>query len=105
MPTLFVSLFNWKGAKNRLSLEDAAFHGRLERVKELVEANPTLVNGPDGKGTALRHAAAAGHLVIVQYLLDKGADRTLPDSDGKIALDYAQENGHQAVVDLLQNEQ
>ncbi|MCI0398064.1 MAG: ankyrin repeat domain-containing protein [Chloroflexi bacterium] len=86
-----------------LSLEDAAFHGRLERVKELVEANPTLVNGLDGKGAPLRHAATAGHMAIVQYLLDKEADRALPDSDGKIALDFAREKGHQAVVDLLQN--
>jgi ankyrin repeat protein len=44
-------------------------------------------------------------MAIVQYLLDRGADRTLTDSDGKSALDFARENGHQAVVDLLQNEQ
>jgi ankyrin repeat protein len=87
-----------------LSLNDAAFHGRLERVKELVEANPALVNGPDGKGTPLRQAAAAGHVSVVQYLLGKGADRALPDAEGKPALDYAREKGHQAVVDLLQNE-
>lgn len=88
-----------------LSLDDAAFHGRLQRVKELVGANPALVNGPDGKGTPLRRAAAAGHLAIVQTLLDKGADRTLPDAGGQAALDYARENNHQAVVTLLQNEQ
>jgi ankyrin repeat protein len=87
-----------------LSLDDAAFHGRLQRAKELVGANPALVNGSDGKGTPLRQAATAGHLAIAQYLLDKGAGRTLPDADGKTALDYARENGHQAVVTLLQNE-
>ena len=89
-------------AQAPLSLEDAASHGRLDRVKELVEANPALVNGLDRKGTSLRRAAAAGHLVIVQYLLDNGADETLSDADGKLALDYARENGHQAIVDLLQ---
>lgn len=87
-----------------LSLDDAAFHGRLARVKALIETNPMLVNGADGKGTPLRHAAAAGHLAIVKYLLDEGADRTLPSDDGKIAIDSARENGHQALVDLLQNE-
>ncbi|HRQ41589.1 MAG TPA: ankyrin repeat domain-containing protein [Chloroflexota bacterium] len=87
-----------------LSLDDAAFYGRLQRVKALIEANPTLVNGADGKGTPLRHAAAAGRLAIVTYLLDKGADRTLPGDDSKIAMDYARENSHQAVVDLLQDE-
>jgi ankyrin repeat protein len=84
-----------------LSLYDAAFYGRLQRVKELVGAHAPGENGPDDLATALRRAAAAGHPAIVQYLLDKGADRSLPDADGKIALDYARENGHQAVVDLL----
>lgn len=86
-----------------LSLDDAASHGRLERVKELVEANSALVNGSDGKGTPMRHASASGHLATVQYLLDKGADPALPGSDGKTALELAREKGHQAVVDLLQN--
>jgi ankyrin repeat protein len=90
-------------AQAPLSLEDAATHGRLDRIKELVEANPALVNGPDGKGAALRQAAAVGHLAVVQYLLGKGADETLSDADGKLALDYARENGHQAIVDLLQD--
>jgi ankyrin repeat protein len=53
-------------AQAPLSLEDAATHGRLDRIKELVEANPALVNGPDGKGAALRQAAAVGHLAVVQ---------------------------------------
>jgi ankyrin repeat protein len=90
-------------AQAPLSLEDAATHGRLDRIKELVEANPALVNGPDGKGAALRQAAAVGHLAVVQYLLGKGADRALAGADGKLALDYARENGHQAIVDLLQD--
>ena len=87
-----------------LSLDDAAAHGRPDRVMELVEVDPALVNGLDRKGTPLRQAAAAGHLAIVQYLLGKGADRSLAGADGKLALDYARENGHQTVVDLLQNE-
>jgi len=90
-------------AQAPLSLEDAATHGRLDRVMALVEANPALVNGPDGKGAALRQAAAVGHLAVVQYLLGKGADETLSDADGKLALDYARENGHQVIVDLLQD--
>ncbi len=86
-----------------LSLEDAALYGRLQGVKALVEADSELVNGPDGKGAPLRHAAAAGHLAVVEYLLSKGANKALPDSDGKIALNHAKENGHQTVVDLLQS--
>lgn len=39
------------------------------------------------------------HLVLV--LLDYGADSTLKDKDGETALDFARNNGHEEVVQLL----
>lgn len=38
---------------------------------------------------------------IVKLLLDKGADKSIKTKEGKTALDWAKEKGHQETVDLL----
>ena len=53
--------------------------------------------------TALMTAAAEGQLEIVRLLLEKGADPSLKDKDGDTAQSFAQEKGHSAVVELLEN--
>lgn len=53
--------------------------------------------------TALMEAAAGGYLNIVQYLLDKGANPSLKDREGKTALDLAQEKNYTKIVTLLSN--
>jgi len=42
-----------------------------------------------------------GHPDVVAYLLTAGADRTLTDSDGKTALDIAQEKNDKRVLAAL----
>jgi ankyrin repeat protein len=62
----------------------AAHMGNLDRVKELVEQDPSLANRVSdyisyylGSGSPLRNAAARGHLEIVRFLLAHGADPNL----------------------------
>ncbi len=52
--------------------------------------------------TALIWAAKQGHAAAVATLLAHHADRTLKDFDGKTAADWAREDGHAEVLNLLQ---
>ena len=47
------------------------------------------------------HAAAEGHLEIVNILLDNGADPSLKDVDGDTAESFAKRNGHIEVAKVL----
>jgi ankyrin repeat protein len=89
----------------------ASFIGDLERVRELLEQDPSLANRPSDyvtyyacSGTPLRNAAAAGHLEIVKLLLEQGADPNLPEehiAPRGHALHSAVCNGHIEIVKLL----
>lgn len=64
----------------------AAHTGNLDRVRELLDEDPSRVNRLDdyvsgylGSGPPLRNAAARGHLEIVKLLLERGADPNLPE--------------------------
>jgi ankyrin repeat protein len=59
----------------------AAFVGNLDRVRELLDTDPSLVNrmGADRSGSPLVHAAGLGHLEVVRLLLERGADSNLPE--------------------------
>ena len=52
--------------------------GDLDRVRELLDENPALLNNVPScsyyTGVPLRNAAAAGHIAVVKLLLDRGAD-------------------------------
>jgi len=85
--------------------------GELERVRELLDEDPTLANRVSayvtyylGSGAPLKNAAAAGHLEIVKLLLEHGADPNLPE-EGMAphghALYSAAANGHYDVARLL----
>lgn len=89
----------------------AAHIGDVERVRELLNRDSSLANRPGDyesyyacSGTPIRNAAAAGHLEIVQMLLEHGADPNLPEEgiapQGQ-ALYSAAANGHHEVVKLL----
>ena len=47
------------------------------------------------------NAAEEGKPETVSLLLKHEADTLLRDSEGKTATDYALENGHQTIVELL----
>jgi RNA polymerase sigma factor (sigma-70 family) len=89
----------------------AAHIGDLNRVRELLDQDPTLANKPSEyvtyyacSGTPLRNAAGAGHIKIVKLLLERGADPNLPEegiAPRGHALHSAVCNGHIEIVKLL----
>lgn len=89
----------------------AAYIGDLNRVKELVAENPYLANSVSEyityyacSGTPVANAAGAGHLEIVSFLLEQGADPNLPEEGiaprGK-ALYEAAAAGHLEIAKML----
>jgi len=52
--------------------------------------------------TPLMWAASMGHLAMVKYLVQNGADMSLVDEHGETALDLAKESGHDEVVEYLE---
>lgn len=81
----------------RLAIEHGA------DINSQSQAGTVQVKEPTFGTTALMNAAKAGQTETVQLLLEHGADTSLTDSKGKTAVDYARENGHGAIVDLLGN--
>jgi ankyrin repeat protein len=59
--------------------------GDLDRVRELLDRDPGLLNQVPTtsyySGSPLRNAAGAGHLEVVKYLLQRGADPNLPEPE------------------------
>jgi ankyrin repeat protein len=88
----------------QLEIQDAAAAGRLDRVKEIVEANPALAKSfsPDGF-PVVALAAVFGHLDVARYLTERGADidAIATNGTGYNALTGAVTAGHFEVVKWL----
>jgi len=85
--------------------------GDLARVRELLDRDPTLVNKVSdyngyyvGCGAPIKNAAGGGHLDVVRFLLERGADPNLPEegiAPKGHALHSAVVRGHLEIVRLL----
>ena len=90
-----------------LELHEAAAAGDLPRVKELVEADPSLAKSysPDGF-PVLALAAVFGNLEVAKYMHAKGGDLNVVATNGSgyTALTGAVASGHTEIVKwLLEN--
>jgi ankyrin repeat protein len=87
-----------------LELHEAAAAGQLDRVRHLVERDPSLAKGysPDGF-PVFALAVAFGHGPVAEYLLEKGADvnAVSKNATGYTALTGAVAGGNQDLVALL----
>uniref|UniRef100_A0A8C4S515 Serine/threonine-protein kinase TNNI3K n=1 Tax=Erpetoichthys calabaricus TaxID=27687 RepID=A0A8C4S515_ERPCA len=98
---------------------ETAFHSactygkNIEMVKFLLSQNAMIINhqGRDGH-TGLHSSCFHGHIRLVQFLLDNGADmnlvacdpsRSSGEKDEQTCLMWAYEKGHDAIVTLLKH--
>ena len=56
-----------------------------------------------GLGTPLFSAVATGHLDVVDMLLSRGADPSIKNSRGKLAVEEAEYHGWSEVIDRLRS--
>jgi hypothetical protein len=90
-----------KDSEGQTALHWAAYNGREEVVRLLLERSDLDVNWKDHrKRTALHLAAMAGHEQVVRQLLTRSDINSKDDSD-KTALHYAAIYGHEAVMRWL----
>jgi ankyrin repeat protein len=94
-----------------VDISTAASLGDLDRVRELLDQEPSLANRVSeyvtyyvGSGAPLKNAAARGHLEVVKLLLARGADPNLPEegiAPHGHALYSAVYYGHREIARLL----
>ena len=95
-----------------MDLLRAADAGLIDRVKELVDKNPSLIRtcrhddssnrSFNLEGSAIHYACRSGHLNVVRYLIEKDPS-IINDVDVELwtPLHYACYNGHRPIVEFL----
>jgi len=85
------------------ALVAASYRGDLTMLNLLLAAGAKTDETNDDGVSALMYAAQLNHEKIVQSLIQQGASKHLRSKAGYSALDYAQKNGHKALLPLLSN--
>jgi ankyrin repeat protein len=83
-------------------IHDASDKGDTAEVKALLSKQPDLVNAKNEKGSTPLHLASyKGHLEMVKFLLEKGADIEAENGSGFTSLQLAVYGGHRNVAEFL----
>ena len=92
----------WKESAKVFTLVMAARTNNLKALEQVI-AEGVDVNAPDNATglSALMIAGQEGYREIAEALLKAGADKDVKTREGKTALDFALEKGHQDVAALL----
>jgi len=87
------------------SLHGLAVSNHLQGLVSLLceDSNVNLDARDEFGYTPLHLAADRGHLSVVRFLLENGADRTIKDEDDLSAAELAQAAGHERIVQLLES--
>ncbi|VDN02713.1 unnamed protein product [Thelazia callipaeda] len=81
---------------------DALDEGNIDKLKDLLDGNPGLLEERDeNQLTALHWASDRGKLELVEFLTGAGANVNIQDYDGQTPLHYAVSCTHRSVVDFL----
>jgi uncharacterized protein len=89
-------------AQRVMPLHSSVAGQHLELTRLLLERGAEVNAKQEGNYTPLHSAAQNGQREMVELLLAYGADKTLVSRDGKRALDFARDAGHDRVMKLLE---
>ncbi|XP_022360508.1 peroxisomal NADH pyrophosphatase NUDT12 isoform X2 [Enhydra lutris kenyoni] len=82
----------------------SAAEGDIAMLTVILSHSPSLLNETSENGwTALMYAARNGHPDVVQFLLEKGCDRSIVNKSRQTALDIAKFWGYKHIANLLAN--
>jgi hypothetical protein len=95
---------NIPNSSGRPPLVEASQYSDFGVVKLLLKYDTVDLNGRDKDGRTSLHLAAVGDSnLVAKELLEKGADKTLVDKDGKTAEVVARESGNYALEVMIRN--
>ncbi len=87
---LMVCSLSFFGGCLEKQIHHAAYEGDLKKVKEIIDRDPNQINVQDVQGfTPLHLASGKGHIEIVEFLLNHGADTELEICTGDTPLTLA----------------
>ena len=94
-------LINRPTFRQRTALVTSAFHGHIDVCKALI-SHVENINHRDIDGiTALMYASAEGNVLLVQWLIFKGADISIKSKGKENALEFALKNKQKDVAKVL----
>lgn len=91
------------GAIPATDLEYWASLGNLDRVREVLAANPDPNVRGVGGYTAMHAAAENGHLRVIRFLVENGADVNARLDTGETPLDLVEKSGPSETASLLRS--